>query len=665
MPLPIRRLRVTPLIAGLGGLLWSACAPSTAPSTPAPASAPAPTTTEATRPTPYPVEESVGFQRAVAAGTRTRTGAPGPRYWQQWARYTLAATYDPGTGVLTGTGTIRYYNRSPRPLGVAYVHLRDNLFKDSSVRNETVPITGGVTVTRVAVRGAEVPAAQATGPRGYKITNTVMTLPIAPALAPGDSADLGFAWSLTVPPEGAPRGGRTADLAFISYWYPQMAVYDDVVGWQTDPYLSNAEFYMGYASYDVALTVPAGYLIGATGGLVNPEEVLSLQTRQRMALALTSDTVVHVVTAADRGAGTATLAGPSLTWRFHADTVRDFAWGVSDKYVLDVTRAGVGDREGDGTPDTALIHTFWIPGHADSKWPLDARYARHSIEFLSGFLWPYPWKQATAMQGPDSCGGMEYPMITCIGGFVADTFELYAVTVHELAHMWFPMQVGSDETRYAWMDEGLTEFDGLQGENAFFPGHDSEPRDRDVYMQVAASGQEEPLMRHGDRYNTDTGYGVASYMKPATILMTLRAMYGPALFQQAYRAYGLQWKYKHPTPWDFFYTFEHVTGQDMGWFWRTWFWETWVVDQTVASVTPGAAGTTIVIEDKGLAPMPGEVRVTRSDSTTVLEKIPVSYWLAGHTTYRFTVPGVRVVRVEVDPEQKLPDVNRKNNTWSP
>jgi hypothetical protein len=154
-------------------------------------------------------------------------------------------------------------------------------------------------------------------------------------------------------------------------------------------------------------------------------------------------------------------------------------------------------------------------------------------------------------------------------------------------------------------------------------------------------------------------------MKPSNILMMLRGMLGPELFQQAYRTYGHRWQYRHPTPWDFFYTFEDVSGQDLGWFWRTWFWETWTVDQSVERVTPGPNGTTIVIVDKGLAPMPGEVKVTRSDSTAVMEKIPVKYWLDGHASYTFTVPGAPVVRVEVDPEQKLPDVDRKNNSWSP
>lgn len=642
--------------------LLAACASSTPPAAPAPA--PQAATVVQERPVPYPMEESAAFRRAVAAGTRTRTGVPGDKYWQQWSRYTLAATYDPPTGRLTGTGTIRYYNRSPRQMSLVYVHLHDNLFGDSAVRNETVPITGGVTLSRVAVRGQEVPEATDKA-GGYRIRSSVMALPVAPALAAGDSVDLEFAWSLTVPPDGAPRGGRTDDLAYVSYWYPQMAVYDDVVGWQNDPYMGNAEFYMGYGSYDVALTVPAGYLIGATGSLVNATEVLTPPVRQRLALAMTADTVVHVVTEAGRGAGTATVAGPSLTWRFHADTVRDFAWGTSDKFAWDATRAVVGDRDGNGTADTAAIHTFWLPGNTASKWPEDARYSRHSIEFLSGYLWPYPWPQMTSMQGPESCGGMEFPMITCIGGFQPDSFGLYGVTVHELAHMWFPMQVGSDEKRHAWQDEGLTEFNGVQGEADFFPGRDAEAQDKAMYGQVARMGIEEPLMRHGDRYDTGIGYGVASYMKPANILMTLRGMLGPELFLKAYRTYGLRWQYRHPTPWDFFYSFEDVTGQDLGWFWRTWFWETWTVDQSVGSVTPGPDGTTIVIVDKGLAPMPGEVTVTRSDSTVVAETIPVRYWLDGHASYRFMVKGAPVVRVEVDPEEKLPDVDRSNNSWSP
>jgi hypothetical protein len=642
-------------------LTLTACASSGA--APVTTQAPAPVVAAPTRPRPYPVTEPVPFRRAVDAGTRTRTGEPGPKYWQQWSRYNLAAEYEPTTGKLTGTGTVTYFNRSPRPLGVVQVHLYDNLFSNEAVRVEAVPLTGGVTVTQVTVNGTEMPKAGG-GQRGYRINGTIMSIPMPAPIAPGDSTTLGFAWSLTVPPEGAPRGGRTDELAYISYWYPQVAVYDDINGWQVDQYMGNAEFYMGYGDYDVAFTVPAGYLVGATGTLMNGGEVLSKQTQERLARARTTDSVVRVVTEADRGAGKATAAGGKLTWRFQARNVRDVAWGVSDKYAWDATRAVVGDRDGNGSVDTAAIYTFYVPGVPNSKWAEDARYARHSIEFLSNYLWPYPYPHMTAMQGPRSCGGMEYPMMTCLGGTQPDSFSLYGVTVHEIAHMWYPMQVGSDEKRHAWQDEGLTEFNGTQGENDFFPNRDAEAQDLQIYKQVAMSGMEEPLMRHGDRYDTGTGYGIASYMKPTTILITLRGMLGEEQFLKAYRAYGRRWLYKHPTPTDFFNTWENVTGQDLDWFWRTWFWETWTLDQAVKTVTPEAGGTTIVIEDLGFTPMPSTVKVTRADSSSSTQQVPVNHWLAGNTTYSFTVgAGSPVARVQIDSDGYLPDVNLKNNVW--
>ena len=388
---------------------------------------------------------------------------------------------------------------------------------------------------------------------------------------------------------------------------------------------------------------------------------------QRAGQAFAADTVVHVVTEADRGAGKATLAGPSLTWRFHADTVRDFAWGVSDKYVMDATRANVGDRDGNGTPDYALhphlLDSRATPRRSGPRTPGTRGTRSSSCPATSG---PIPGRWRPPCRAPSSCGGMEYPMITCIGGFQPDTFGLYGVTVHELAHMWFPMQVGSDETRHAWMDEGLTEFNGCRGRTTTSPGATPRSRTGTSTARWRPMGMEEPLMRHGDRYDTGTGYGIASYMKPATILMTLRGMLGPELFQKAYRTYGLRWQYRHPTPWDFFYSFEDVTGQDMGWFWRTWFWETWTVDQTVASVTPGPTGTTIVIVDKGLAPMPGEVKVTRSDSIGGAREDPGqvlarrAHQLQLHGARRRRWCGSRWIR-----SRSCPDVNRKNNSWSP
>jgi hypothetical protein len=310
---------------------------------------------------------------------------------------------------------------------------------------------------RVGVGGLAL--AKADTGASYSVDGTVLRVGLPRSLKPRDSVDLDLAWAFQVPPDGAPRGGTTGDVFMVSYWYPRLAVYDDVTGWQIDPYLGTAEFYMGYGDYEVNLAIPQGWLVGATGELLNATEVLSKQSRDRLAEARRGGGVVHVVREQDRGVGAtkATNTGFDgvLTWKFRAQNVRDFDWGASSKFLWDATIAVVGDRDHDGQPDTTSINTFYRPDARRWSWDKSAEYERSAVEFLSSYLWPYPWSQMTALEGPVSCTGMEYPMLTCIGG-PRDTLSLYSVQIHETGHMWFPMQVGSDERRYAWQDEGLT-----------------------------------------------------------------------------------------------------------------------------------------------------------------------------------------------------------------
>lgn len=614
----------------------------------------------APRPRPYPVTESPGFTRAVAQGTRTRTGLPGTRYWQQRAEYQLSATLDPATRLLTGQATVRYHNQSPDTLRAVFFHLYQNLFAPGAARNRPVPITGGMTLTRVSAQGGQIPA-EGPGRAGYRVSGTILGVPLAEPLAPGGSVEFGFEWSYTVPPDGGPRGGADGEVLFLSYWYPQVAVYDDVSGWQTDQYLGNAEFYMGYGDYDVAITVPQGWLIGATGELQNPEGVLSPAVRERLAKAAQSHDVVRVVDDADRGAGQATAESPDghLTWRFKARNVRDFAFGTSDQYLWDATTATVSGRAG-----PALIHTFYRPSRRDWAWDQSARYAQHSIEFLSGFLWSYPYPQATAVDGVTSCAGMEYPMITCIGGR-RDTLSLYSVVVHELAHMWFPMQVGSDEKRFSWQDEGLTRFNQAQAMRAFFRGYDAEGGARADYLALAATGNEVELMRHGDEYPVGgRAFGTASYSKMATNMAMLRALVGERKFLEAYREYGKRWLGRHPTPWDFFNTFNQQLGEDLSWFWRTWWYETWPLDQAIADVKIAADSAAITVEDRGLAPMPTRVAIRRVDGSTQRVEVHVDTWLGGNWRWTFKVRArPAIASIEIDPEQAFADVDRSNNVW--
>ena len=623
------------------------------------------TGTDTARVGPYPVPETRAFTAAVRRGTRTRSGSPGPGYWQQRARYQLAAELDPATKQLTGRGTVRYFNRSPDTLPALFLHLHQNLFKPGAARTEETPTTDGMEIRRVTAQGVELSATPPGGTQhGYAVSATRMRIGLPRRLLPGDSVDLELAWAFTAPPDGAPREGTDGEIFMIAYWYPQVAVYDDVNGWQIDPYLGTSEFYMGYADYDVALTVPEGWLIGATGTLVNAGDVLTEQTRSRLAAARRGGSVVHVVADADRRRATARGQRGKLTWRFRASNVRDFAFGASDQYLWDATIAVTGDADGNGRPDTASIHTFYRPSRRQWAWDQSAKYARHSIEYLSRLLWPYGYPQMTAVDGVVSCSGMEYPMITCIGG-PRDTLALYSVTVHEFAHMWFPMQVGSDEKRYAWQDEGLTRFNQIQAMQEYFKGYDRLSLSRNNYVNIARTDDEEPLMRHGDHYRYGTAaYGIASYDKMALNLEMLRALLGEETFMRAYREYGRRWLNKHPTPYDFWNTFENVAGRDLEWFWRSWWFETWTLDHVLAGVRATSGGVEIDVEDRGSAYMPTRLSITRADGTVEQADVPVDVWLGGSRRHTLRVRGsAAVTQVEIDPGRRFAYLSRERHRW--
>jgi aminopeptidase N len=422
---------------------------------------------------------------------------------------------------------------------------------------------------------------------------------------------------------------------------------------------------MGYGNYDVSLTVPAGWLVNSTGRLLNPAEVLSAQTRARLDSSAHSSGVVRVVTDNDRKAGTSTTPGSNgkLTWRFRADTVRDVAWAASAKYLWDATSADVGDINRDGRPDTTAIFSFYRPEQRASHWEESARYSRHSIEFFSRFLSPYPYPHMTAVDGPTSCGGMEYPMMTCLGG-QWDTLGLYEVITHEIGHMWFPMIVGSDEKRHAWMDEGLTQFDQSQAMADFFKGFDDEARNRKNYLDFAEMGSEVELMRHGDRYPTYSSYGVASYYKPATIMVALRSVLGTDVFNRAYKEYLRRWAYKHPTPYDFFNTFENVSGRDLSWFWRGWFFETWKLDQAIDTVTTVGDSVHVVVTNEEKAPMPARLSITRIDGRVERLTLPAEIWLRGDRRHTVRLPREPAVKsIEIDADRDFPDLDRSNQVW--
>jgi len=622
------------------------------------------------RPIANPIVAAPGFRRAVERGTRTTTGVPGPNYWQQSARYTISARLDVEAKRLQGTTRIVYRNASPDTLRQVVIQLIQDFHREDSPRHRAAEITGGYTFTRVAAGGQALEPLQGGQPRlGYLRRMQMMGIFPPVPVAPRDSLTLEFDWSFRIPREGADgrMGWNSDDFFFLAYWYPQMAVLDDVVGWQTDRFMGVAEFYSGFAEYDVTLDVPHGWVVQGTGRLLNEREVLPEAIIRRLRQAEASDTVVHVLTGQDFGPGRATVESPDgrLRWHFAADSVRDAAYVVARASLWDAVRTSVGDRNGDGRPEYTRAEAIWRPAH--TRWAQGARYAQHAIAFHSrNMALPYPYPHATAVEGDGVMeGAMEYPMVTMIGWDQGGDTTLYWLVTHELAHNWVPMIVDVDERRHGWMDEGTTSFNDDQASADFYPGYSTEANEFLYYILQARTGEEGALMRFSDHLDNAGHYDVYAYSKPASLLISLRGLLGREAFYRAYQGYLRAWAFRQPKPWDFFNYFSASSGQDLSWFWRTWYYETWSLDQSVASVTPGPRGTEIVVRDLGDAPMPARLTITLANGDTLQREIPVAAWLTGARTATVTVPrGREVVRVEIDARGEFPDVSRKNNIWS-
>ncbi len=599
---------------------------------------------------------------------REGSGTPGPRYWQQRADYTIRATLDTATHVIAGSETLRYANNSPDTLRYLWLQVEQNIYKANSRGAALNPtdarfagrgFEGGYTIEYVrAVRRV----GQAAGRIPVKTTGngTMLRVDLDRPLAPGGRAELELAYRFEVPEHGSDRMGREQFpggwLYEVAQWYPRVAVYDDVRGWNTEQYLGQGEFYLEYGDFDVWITVPRSFVVTATGTLANAVEVLTADQRARLARAARSDSTVAVIPKSEVGQPFSRPAGPrpTLTWHFTAKNVRDVAWAAAANFIWDASGY-----------DGILIQSFYPP-EANADWARSTEYARHSIKHYSEKWFPYPYPTAINVAGP--VGGMEYPMIVFCGHRAGDR-ALFGVTTHELGHEWFPMLVGSNERLYAWMDEGFNTFMNIYSTLAFY--HDTTPRDRGGATQWArfiATGLDVPSMLLPDRVPPPL-LGQAEYNKPATGLYLLREhiLGDTARFDAALREYIRRWAYKHPTPADFFRSMEDGLGEDLSWFWRGWFYRTDVVDLAVDSVRARTDSTgpsaLLYLSSLGGLPMPVDLRLTYANGATENVRLPVEIWYLGNRyTYQRKVPA-DVVKVEIDPGQNFPDVRRGNNTW--
>ncbi|MCH8558197.1 MAG: M1 family metallopeptidase [Balneolia bacterium] len=623
------------------------------------------TNPHAERPIPYPIDIPDEYLNAVENGTRNSDGSPGENFWQQYATYDISAHLDPKSKILEGEMTAIYQNNSPDELSVLRMEIALNVHKKGAIRAREQGVTGGKEIKILRLNGETLQRGRNRMP-GYFVDGTQLVIILRDQLQSGEEAEVEIVWETKIPQRGAGgRNGWDDDLFFVGYWYPQFSVYDDVYGWFSEPFRGNAEFYHGFADYNLSVTMPDDWVVMATGEWQNPEETLATHILERYNRALESDEVIHVITRDDFGKNaTAESQNGTHTWRFNSTQVRDIAFSATRKSFWDSKRTPVGDLTGDGQTDYSQMNAFYR--ELAPLWTEVAEYNAHAITFLSEFTgYPYPWPHMTSVEGSNIIGGgMEYPMMTVMGDYnQRGAMALYSVTAHELAHMWFPMIVSTNERLYTWIDEGNTVFATDMARHDRFPDVDRHAGSQSGYLSLARRGLEGEIMRRSDFHYSQQAYGVASYPKPASVLVALRGVLGEDVFMEAYRTIIEEWAFKQMYPWDMFRTFERVSGEDLSWFWRAWYYETWTLNQAVADVVINDESSVIEIRDHGNVPMPVLLRITRENGEELNERIGQERWLSGFRDAELEVPYTDIIRVEIDPERHFPDIQRGNMVW--
>ncbi|MGI4741668.1 MAG: M1 family metallopeptidase [Janthinobacterium lividum] len=617
------------------------------------------------------------YLNQVGPATRTAGGKPGATYWQNAADYQIAASLDDKAARVTATAAITYTNNSPDELPFVWLQLDQNLYRADSRGSAATPLTGSrfgngsrsfrggdslQTVT-IELHGKKMKAT-------YRVNDTRMQVILPEPLKPhGDKLKLTIAYGFNIPEYGSDRLGRlktsNGEIFEVAQWYPRMAVYDDIEGWNTLPYMT-AEFYLEYGNFDYTLNVPANFLVGGSGELVNPSEVLTATQQQRLAKAAASDQTVLVRTPAEVTQAGSRPAGRNgrLTWHFKCARARDVAWAASSAFVWDAAKMNLPSGR-----KSLAMSLYPVEAAQDTAWNRSTEYVKKSIEYNSKQWYEYTYPVATNVAGV--VGGMEYPGIVFCGA--KDTkASLWGVTDHEFGHNWFPMIVGSNERKYPWMDEGFNTFINILSSQNFNNGEYKQQGDvtralaPSVTFQLQLPTMDVPYTVPDVTQARNLGY--AAYSKTGYGLYLLRQeILGPERFDYAFRSYIKRWAFKHPTPRDFFRTLNEVAGEDLTWFYHEWFFENWLLDQAVNSVAyvnqDATKGALITIENKGQAAMPVTAEITESNGKKTTMHLPVEIWQRGGTwTFRANTTSP-LTTVVLNPTNILPDVNKSNNTW--
>ena len=594
-------------------------------------------------------------KQAYANGTRALDGMPGAKYWQNRSRYSITISALPPDRRVDGTEQITYFNNSPDTLKMLVIKLFPNSHKPGAPRDGGTfvdGLTSGIHIRSFAVNGS----AQTwdNSPRFF----SWQPVKLPAALAPHDSVRLAFAWFYDLPKRPSRQGVIDSTTFYIAYFYPRVAVFDDYNGWDTMDHVGH-EFYSDFNDYDVTVNVPANFIVWGTGTLTNAAALLQPEPLRRFQASFTSDSTIRVATHAEVLDHAVTTQGVMNSWHFTARDIPDMAFGLSDHYDWDAASVLVDNA----AHRRASVQAAYNDTAADFHQMV--QFGRHSLDFLS-HTWPgvpYPYEKTTEFQGG---AGMEYPMMANDESYADPAFAEF-VAAHEIAHTYTPFYMGTNETRYGFMDEGwATTFEYLI--NQVDMGMDKATA---LFKQFRVNRwaadpsplEDLPIITPSDAL-TGGAYGINAYGKPALGYLAMKDLLGDALFAKSLHAYMERWHGKHPSPWDFFYTFDNVSGRNLDWFWSNWFMSNYYIDLAVRGVAKHGNDYTVAVENIGGMDAPFNLIVHFTDGSVVnLHQTP-AVWEKNQKQAEVAFRSNQTVKsVDIDGGIWV-DANPANNVWT-
>jgi len=590
------------------------------------------------------------IQTSMMNATRTLNGVSGKNYWQNTTTYKIEASFNPETGKITGKEKVSYRNNSPNTIYELIVNLYPNLFKKGNARDREVEpsdVHDGIKLKKVKINGIEIDKENS-----CSYTGTIVSIKLKKPLLSKNELEIEMEWEFIMQSKTTIRVGKYGNKTwFIGYWYPQIAVYDDIYGWDDIYYDGLHEFYAAFANFDVKIKVPSNQIIWATGIWQNPSEILNLNYLNRYNQALISDKVVHIVAAEDLK-NKITKSEQENIWHFIADNVTDFSFATSDSYLWDGLSI-VTDKK---NRRETFIQTAYNKNSLDFYDVIEI--SKRSILYLSDSMpgIPFPYPRMTVFNGG---GGMEFPMMVNDRSETSRSATLN-LTSHEISHTYFPFYMGINQERYSWMDEGWAQFLPAEFQEQQTPYNNKRAESAFNFSYYAGNSLEMPMMVPSF-YMKGYEYYVASYYRPEIAYRVLQNILGDKLFKKALQEYIIRWNGKYPSPYDFFFTFNEVAGEDLSWFWKPWFFEMGYPDLAIGDIKKNKNEWTIEIKKIGILPVPIEINIIYANSSSEKLKYSAKIWKEGNDKFQIKYTTNKMIKNIILGTDQIPDINKNDN----